>query len=80
MQAHLVVLPGDGIGPEVTACAVEVLQAVAKRFGHTFSMEHQLVGGASIDAHGTALTEDTLKTCQKSRRCLAGCSRRPEVG
>ncbi len=72
MQAHLVVLPGDGIGPEVTACAVEVLQAVAKRFGHTFTMEQQLVGGASIDAHGTALTEDTLKACQKSNAVLLG--------
>ena len=72
MQAHLVVLPGDGIGPEVTACAVEVLQAVAKRFGHTFTMEQQLVGGASIDAHGTALSEDTLKVCQKSNAVLLG--------
>lgn len=72
MKAHLVILPGDGIGPEVTACAVEVLQAVAKKFGHTIITEQQLIGGASIDAHGTALTEATLKACQKSQAVLLG--------
>ncbi|MFO0816270.1 MAG: 3-isopropylmalate dehydrogenase [Gemmatales bacterium] len=72
MQAHLIVLPGDGIGPEVTACAVEVLQKVAAKFGHTFTMEQRLIGGASIDAHGTALTDDTLAACQKSHAVLLG--------
>lgn len=72
MQAHLVVLPGDGIGPEVTACAVEVLQVVAKRFGHTMTTEQHLIGGASIDAHGTALTDATLKACQASHAVLLG--------
>lgn len=72
MQAHLVILPGDGIGPEVTACAVEVLQAIARKFGHTFTTEENLIGGASIDANGTALTDATLAACQKSHAVLLG--------
>ena len=56
MKAKLCVLPGDGIGPEVTAEAVKVLDAVARRAGHTFEYEEHLLGGCSIDRHGTALT------------------------
>lgn len=72
MQAHIVVLPGDGIGPEVTSCAVDVLQMVAGKHGHTFTMETQLIGGASIDACGSALSEATLAACQKSNAVLLG--------
>lgn len=72
MQAHIVVLPGDGIGPEVTSCAVDVLQAVAKKCGHTWTMEIQLIGGAAIDAAGTPLSDATLQACQKSNAVLLG--------
>jgi 3-isopropylmalate dehydrogenase len=72
MHAHFIVLPGDGIGPEVTACAVEVLHKIASKFNHTFTMEHRLIGGASIDAHNVALTEETLVACQKSSAVLLG--------
>ncbi|MBL8823438.1 MAG: 3-isopropylmalate dehydrogenase [Planctomycetia bacterium] len=72
MQAHITVLPGDGIGPEVTSCALEVLQRVATKFGHTFTTKTMLVGGASIDAHGTALTDETLRACQQSQAVLLG--------
>jgi 3-isopropylmalate dehydrogenase len=72
MHAKVVTLPGDGIGPEVVASGVEVLQAVAGKFGHQFTFEQHLIGGASIDAHGTALTDDTLKACQNSQAVLLG--------
>jgi len=72
MQAHIVVLPGDGIGPEVTAEAVEVLKAVGTRGGHAFTFAERLMGGCSIDAHGTALTPEVLKDCQASAAVLLG--------
>lgn len=72
MQAHIVVLPGDGIGPEVTTCALAVLQLVALKTGHTITTEQHAIGGASIDAHGTALTDTTLKACQQSNAVLLG--------
>src|SRR4051794_13374568 len=56
----IVTLPGDGIGPEVLAAALEVLDAVAG----DLSYEEHVFGGASIDAHGTALTDDVLAACR----------------
>ena len=64
MKAHIVVLPGDGIGPEVTGEAVRVLAAVSTVFGHEFTFQEHLFGGASIDAHGVPLTEQTLAACK----------------
>jgi 3-isopropylmalate dehydrogenase len=55
----VVLLPGDGIGPEITAAAVEVLNTLGE-----FVYDEQLVGGASIDAHGTALTDEVLDVCR----------------
>ncbi|MBI4293100.1 MAG: 3-isopropylmalate dehydrogenase [Betaproteobacteria bacterium] len=72
MKARIVVLPGDGIGPEVTAEAVRVLQIVAGRFKHEFSFTEQLLGGCSIDRHGTALTDETLADCKASDAILLG--------
>jgi 3-isopropylmalate dehydrogenase len=59
-------LPGDGIGPEVLAEAVKVLDAVATKYGHEFAYEEGLIGGAAIDATGTALPEETLERCRQS--------------
>ena len=64
MKARIVVLPGDGIGPEVTAEALRVLGEVARRGGHELRFEERLMGGCSIDAHGTALTPEVLRDCQ----------------
>jgi 3-isopropylmalate dehydrogenase len=72
MDATIVVLPGDGIGPEVTAEALRVLEAVARRGGHRFRFEERLMGGCSIDAHGTAMTDAVLRDCQASRAVLLG--------
>jgi len=65
MAARIVTLPGDGIGPEILAAAVRVLGALGD-----FELEERLVGGASIDAHGTALTEEVLEACRSSDAIL----------
>ncbi len=66
MTATVVLLPGDGIGPEIIAPAVQVLRAV----GADFEFEEHLFGGASIDAHGTALTDETLAACRAADAVL----------
>jgi 3-isopropylmalate dehydrogenase len=66
MAPLVILLPGDGIGPEIIGPAVEVLRAV----GAEFEYEERLVGGASIDAHGTALTDETLEACRRSDAVL----------
>jgi len=64
VSAHkLVTLPGDGIGPEIMAPALELLRALG---GCEFEFEEHLFGGASIDAHGTPLTDETLAACRRS--------------
>lgn len=68
----IVVLPGDGIGPEVVEQAVGVLQSVGKRFGHTFQLTHALVGVAAIEAEGEAISDTTMELCQKSDAILFG--------
>ena len=72
MQAKIAVLPGDGIGLEVTAEARKVLQAIAQVHGHDFSFESAIVGGAAIDATGTALPDATLQLCKDSDAVLFG--------
>src|SRR6201994_3237263 len=66
MSKHIVTLPGDGIGPEILPAAIEVLDAV----GADFEYDEQRFGGASIDAHGTALTDDTLAACRSADAVL----------
>jgi 3-isopropylmalate dehydrogenase len=65
-MARIITLPGDGIGPEVLASALEVLRAVADDLEY----EEHAFGGASIDAHGTALTDETLAACQSADAVL----------
>ena len=72
MEAKITLLPGDGIGPEVVDAAVRVLDAVAERFGHSFTTRSYLMGGCAIDAHGTALPEETLAACQAADAVLLG--------
>ena len=69
---NIAVLPGDGIGPEVMAEAIKVLDACAERFGFTCHYQHALVGGAAIDATGTALPTATMQACQQSQAILFG--------
>ncbi len=72
MKANIVVLPGDGIGPEVTAAAVAVLQAVANRYGHDFHFEQHPIGGAAINATGEPLPPATLDAACKADAVLLG--------
>jgi 3-isopropylmalate dehydrogenase len=65
VSERIVLLPGDGIGPEIMAAARELLAAIGD-----FELEERLVGGASIDAHGTALTDDVLEACRSADAVL----------
>jgi 3-isopropylmalate dehydrogenase len=72
MSVKITLLPGDGIGPEVIGATVEVLEALARRNGHEFSFSQQLIGGCSIDAYGTALTDEALADCLAADAVLLG--------
>ncbi len=91
MNANIALLPGDGIGPEVTAAARAVLEAVASRFGHTFAFSEHDIGGIALDRHGDPLPPDTLAACHESDAVFLGAvggpkwddpglKRRPEQG
>ncbi|HRZ53450.1 MAG TPA: isocitrate/isopropylmalate family dehydrogenase, partial [Candidatus Contendobacter sp.] len=56
MKANIVLLPGDGIGPEVVGEAVRVLDAIAGKFNHQWAYQERLMGGCSIDRFGSSLT------------------------
>ncbi|PZP62601.1 MAG: 3-isopropylmalate dehydrogenase [Pseudoxanthomonas spadix] len=72
MHADIVVLPGDGIGPEVAAAAVAVLKAVASQHGHDFTFAEHDIGGIAIDRHGVPLPEATTAACQQADAVLLG--------
>lgn len=72
MKYDIVVLDGDGIGPEICAGAIKVLNAVGKKFGHTFNYTHKLIGGCAIDERGVPLPDDTVEACLKSDSVLLG--------
>lgn len=72
MKARIAVLPGDGIGPEVTAAGLDCLRSVAERFGHEFELIQLAFGGAAIDAHGDPLPPATLAACREADAVLLG--------
>ncbi|MFN9039546.1 MAG: 3-isopropylmalate dehydrogenase, partial [Planctomyces sp.] len=72
MQADFVLLPGDGIGPEIVFQAKRVLTTVAAAFGHEFRMTEHLMGGCAIDACGNPLPDETLEACRRSHAVLLG--------
>ena len=95
MKADIVLIPGDGIGPEIVGEAEKVLREVGKKFGHEFSFEKIDMGGCSIDKYGVPLTEENLEKAKKSSAVLLGAvggdaatspwyrlepSKRPEAG
>lgn len=86
---NIALLPGDGVGPEVTRAAVEVLQAVGDRFHHRFAFDRHLIGGAAIDATGEPLPAETLEACKRADAIFLGAvggpkwdnaPKRPEQG
>lgn len=72
MDANIVLLPGDGIGPEVVTQAQRVLVAVAERFGHQFNFSEMPIGGNAIDDHGSPLPDETLDACRSAHAILLG--------
>ncbi len=91
VKAKIVLLPGDGIGPEIVAQAHRVLQVVAEKSGHQFEFVSHAIGGCAIDACGNPLPDDTLEACRTSDAILLGAvggpkwddpnaQTRPEVG
>jgi len=72
VKARLAIIAGDGIGPDVTAEAVRVLELIAKRFGHQFSLAEAAFGGIAIDRHGDPLPAATLQACLDSDAVLLG--------
>ena len=72
MKARIVVLAGDGIGPEVTAQAVRVLDAVGARFDLELEFENALLGGIAYDELGSPLPAVTLEACKRSTAVLLG--------
>ena len=91
MNLKILILPGDGIGTEVTRAAIDVLQAVAKKFGHTLELSEGLLGGIAIHKTGTPFPKETEELCQKADATLMGAvglpefdnappSQRPEAG
>jgi 3-isopropylmalate dehydrogenase len=78
MNLKILILPGDGIGVEVTSAAVEVLHAVAKKFGHTLELSEGLLGGIAIHKTGTPLPQDTLDKALAADATLLGAVGLPE--
>ncbi len=72
MEFKIAVLPGDGIGPEVTAEGVKVLEAMGRAFGHRFDLSYGDVGGISIDKHGVALLPEVLELTDSADAVLFG--------
>lgn len=72
MKANLVLLPGDGIGPEVVGAAVKVFEAIGRQYGHEFVFTEHLIGGSAIDKTGNPLPEETLHACRSADAVLLG--------
>lgn len=71
-KKNIVVLAGDGIGPEITSAAVNVLKKTAEAFGHEFTFDYKLLGGCAIDKFGVPLPDETVTACKASDGVLLG--------
>ncbi len=78
MVKKIVVLPGDGIGPEVTAQAVNVLKTVGQKYSIDFVFDYALIGAVAIDKTGTALPDETLDKCNTADAVLLGAVGHPK--
>ena len=72
MKKHVAVLPGDGVGPEVTMEAIKVLKKIAEKFNHQFIFEEGLIGAIAIDKTNTPYPDETHQLCLKSDAILFG--------
>ena len=78
MKFNIAIIPGDGIGPEVTRQAQKALDAVADEYGHTFTYTTALMGACAIDKTGNPLPEETIDICEKSDAILFGAIGHPK--
>jgi 3-isopropylmalate dehydrogenase len=72
MEFNIALVKGDGIGPEIVSGAVQVLEKIGEKFGHTFRFTEYLAGGCAIDACGVPLPEETVQGCRNSDSVLLG--------
>ena len=72
MEKNIAVIKGDGIGPEIVNETIKVLDAIAKKYNHTFNYKNILMGGCSIDAYGVPLTDEALEVAKNSDAVLLG--------
>ena len=77
MVKKIVVLPGDGIGPEVTAQAVKVLKVIGSKYHIDFEFDYGLIGAEAIDKTGTALPDETIDKCLSAHAVLLGAVGHP---
>ncbi|CAG5011692.1 3-isopropylmalate dehydrogenase [Dyadobacter sp. CECT 9275] len=78
MKKHILVVPGDGIGQEVTAVGKKVLEKIAEKFGHEFTYDEALIGHVAIEATGNPLPEETLEKMKASDAVLFGAVGHPK--
>ncbi len=78
MQKHILVIPGDGIGQEVTAVSKQVVEAIGQKFGHDFTFDYALIGHAAIEATGQPLPEETIEKSKASDAILFGAVGHPK--
>ena len=72
MKYNIAAVPGDGIGPEIVASAIEVLKKVGEKFGHEFNIKEYDAGGCAIDKYGIPLPKETTEGCLASDSVLLG--------
>ncbi len=78
MQKHILVIPGDGIGQEVTAVSKQIVEAIGQKFGHEFTFDYALIGHAAIEATGQPLPEETIEKSKASDAILFGAVGHPK--
>src|SRR6476619_2106843 len=78
MKKNIAVLPGDGIGPEVTQQSIKVLNAVASRFDHSFNFSWCLIGADAIDKTGNPFPDEKIETCLNNDAILFGAIGHPK--
>lgn len=72
MEYRVTVMPGDGIGKEITEGAVEVIKKIENKFNHKFNINYADIGGIAIDNHGTPLPKETIEMCKNSDGIILG--------
>src|ERR1041384_2229600 len=78
MIKNIVIIEGDGIGPEVTRQSIKILNAIAEKFHHTFNYKHCLMGADAIDKTGNPLPDETVEVCLQSDAILFGAIGHPK--